>query len=149
MNCESYKVLNTGQPHRWQANGIDGSVIDVYDFPFTDADGTRMILEMNIDVTEQKKMEKQLKDSERFAAIGATAGMVGHDIRNPLQAIVSDIYLLKDCLTSMPEMQTKNYVAESLEGIEENVDYINKIVQDLQGYARPLTSSQNQATSGK
>ncbi len=65
------------------------------------------------DITKRKKAEKaldeysknlenlveertkQLKDSERLAAIGATAGMVGHDIRNPLQAIASDVYLLK------------------------------------------------------
>ena len=33
---------------------------------------------------------KDLNNSGRLAAIGATAGMVGHDIRNPLQAIVSD-----------------------------------------------------------
>jgi hypothetical protein len=36
---------------------------------------------------------KQLKNSERLAAIGQTAGMVGHDIRNPLQAITSELYL--------------------------------------------------------
>ena len=42
-----------------------------------------------------EKRTRQLRDSERLAAIGETAGMVGHDIRNPLQAIVSDVYLLK------------------------------------------------------
>ena len=58
------------------------------------------------DITERKQMQtkleeyannleklveertKQLKDAERLATIGQTAGMVGHDIRNPLQAIV-------------------------------------------------------------
>ena len=97
------------------------------------------------DVTELKKAEEQaqeaakkLKDSERLAAIGATAGMVGHDIRNPLQAISSDVYLLKSELDSMPEGEAKENAAESLQGIEQNVDYINKIVQDLQDYARPL-----------
>ena len=52
------------------------------------------------DITELKKAEehaqeaeKKLKDAERLAAIGATAGMVGHDIRNPLQAITGDVYL--------------------------------------------------------
>ena len=34
-----------------------------------------------------EERSKQLKDSERFVAIGQTAGMVGHDIRNPLQCI--------------------------------------------------------------
>jgi PAS domain S-box-containing protein len=81
---------------------------------------------------------RQLQDKERLAAIGATAGMVGHDIRNPLQAIVSDVYLLKEYLETMPEMKTKWDVTESLNSIDQNVGYINKIVADLQDYARPL-----------
>jgi PAS domain S-box-containing protein len=36
---------------------------------------------------------KQLKIVERLAAIGQTAGMIGHDIRNPLQAIAGDLFL--------------------------------------------------------
>ena len=45
----------------------------------------------------------KLKDSERLAAIGATAGMVGHDIRNPLQAITSDLYLVKTELAELSD----------------------------------------------
>ena len=81
---------------------------------------------------------KQLKDSERLAAIGATAGMVGHDIRNPLQAIISDVFLAKTELTSIPDSEEKKNALESMSEIEKNIDYINKIVQDLQDYARPL-----------
>ncbi len=82
---------------------------------------------------------RQLKDSERLAAIGATAGMVGHDIRNPLQAITSDVYLAKTDLEATPNSAEKQSALESLQGIEDNVVYINKIVQDLQDYARPMT----------
>ncbi len=85
-----------------------------------------------------KERTNQLKDSERLAAIGATAGMVGHDIRNPLQAIIGDIYLAKTELTAIPESDEKKNVQESLQEIEKNVDYINKIVADLQDFARPL-----------
>jgi signal transduction histidine kinase len=78
------------------------------------------ILESNVDVTERKgiqtkleenaclleeyanKMEelaneraKQLSRVERLATTGQTAGMVGHDIRNPLQAIAGELYLGK------------------------------------------------------
>ncbi len=90
------------------------------------------------DITERKNLEKQLQEKERLAAIGATAGMVGHDIRNPLQAITSDVYLLKDYLLGMPEVPAKSDAAESLEEIDKNVSYIDKIVADLQDYARPL-----------
>jgi two-component system CheB/CheR fusion protein len=82
---------------------------------------------------------RQLKDSERLATIGATAGMVGHDIRNPLQAITSDVYLVKTELASTPESVEKKNALESLREIEKNTDYINKIVQDLQDFAKPLT----------
>ena len=96
-------------------------------------------------ITEQKKAEaeaqeaaKKLKDSERLAAIGATAGMVGHDIRNPLQAITGDVFLAKTDLVAISDSEEKNSIQESLLEIEKNVDYINKIVADLQDFARPL-----------
>jgi PAS domain S-box-containing protein len=81
---------------------------------------------------------EQLKDAERLAAIGATAGMVGHDIRNPLQAIIGDVFLAKTELASIPDSEEKKNALESMDEIEKNIDYINKIVQDLQDYARPL-----------
>ncbi len=86
-------------------------------------------------VVEDKTEEEKTK---RLSAIGATAGMVGHDIRNPLQAIIGDIFLLKQNLLSIPESETRKEVAESLDNIETNVNYINKIVADLQDYSRSI-----------
>ncbi len=88
------------------------------------------------DLVEEKT--KLLRDSERLAAIGETAGMIGHDIRNPLQAIIGELYLSKDYLQSMPESEAKQELADSMRVIEEQAIYINKIVTDLQDYAKPL-----------
>ena len=85
----------------------------------------------------QERLEK-LKNAERLAAIGQTAGMVGHDNRNPLQAIIGDVYIAKQDSTLMPESPEKDSVRESLLAIEKNTEYINKIVQDLQDFAKPL-----------
>ena len=79
-----------------------------------------------------------MKDAERLAAIGETAGMVGHDIRNPLQAITSSVYLAKEETKALPESGEKEGLTESLETIEEQVLYINKIVSDLQDFVKPL-----------
>jgi PAS domain S-box-containing protein len=87
---------------------------------------------------------KMLRDSERLATIGATAGMVGHDIRNPLQAITGDIYLTKTELDTLPKNPSKEAITENLNAIEENIFYINKIVADLQDFARPLVPSLSQ-----
>ncbi len=100
--------------------------------------GQEYAITTQIDLTERKNMERQLKEQERLAAIGATAGMVGHDIRNPLQAITSDVYLLKEYLSAMPEVPVKRDVTESLDEIDRNLSYINKIVADLQDYAKQL-----------
>ena len=144
-NCETYKVLKTNKPQHWEWTGPNKHDYEIYDYPFVEADGSTLILEMGIDVTERKKAEreaqeaaKKLKDAERLAAIGATAGMVGHDIRNPLQAITGDIFLAKTELATIPEGEEKKNIQESLTEIEKNVDYINKIVADLQDFARPL-----------
>ena len=79
---------------------------------------------------------RKLKDAERLAAIGETAGMVGHDIRNPLQAIIAEVFLSKEELKDLPESECKNSLKESLAAIENQTMYINKIVADLQDYTR-------------
>jgi len=93
------------------------------------------------DVTERKNLEKQLQERERLAAIGSTAGMVGHDIRNPLQAILGDLYLAKDEIKSIRSGSAKKNLNESINAIEENIVYINKIISDLQDYTKPLHPS--------
>jgi signal transduction histidine kinase len=61
--CETYQVLKTGQPHRWEVTGPDGrTIIEAYDFPFTDVDGSPLILEMAIDITERKRAEAALQE---------------------------------------------------------------------------------------
>jgi PAS domain S-box-containing protein len=82
--CESYKVLETGQPHFWEVHGPDGSIIEAYDFPFTDIDGSPMILEMDIDVTENKKAEEALRLSYIYNRSLIEASLdplvtIGHD----------------------------------------------------------------------
>jgi PAS domain S-box-containing protein len=81
---------------------------------------------------------KQLKDSERLATIGATAGMVGHDIRNPLQTVAGEVFLARAELKNLPEGGVRANLEESLDIIQEQTMYVNKIVSDLQDYSKPL-----------
>ena len=60
--CESYVVVETGRPHHWEVILADGSLMDAYDYPFTDLDGSSLILEMNIDITERRRAENELKE---------------------------------------------------------------------------------------
>ena len=60
-NCESYNVLKTGAPHHWEWTGPDGRNYDIFDFPFTEADGSLHILEVGIDITKRKRAEEALQ----------------------------------------------------------------------------------------
>ena len=50
----------------------------------------------NTDITERKQTEEALVKSERLAAMGRLAGIIAHEINNPLEAISNAFYLLRD-----------------------------------------------------
>ena len=60
-NCETCKVLKTNKPHHWEWTGPNGRDYDINDFPFIDQDGSTLILEMGLDVTDRKHAETELK----------------------------------------------------------------------------------------
>ena len=111
------------------------------------------------DVTERKRMQNklreysshlkymvelrtaQLKDanerlvkSERLATIGELAGMVGHDLRNPLAGIKNATYFLKKKGTAISE----DSYQDMLGVIERAIDHSDKIVNELLDYAREI-----------
>jgi PAS domain S-box-containing protein len=59
--CQSYHVLKTGKPQEWEWTGPDNRDYQIFDFPFTDSDGSPLILEMGIDITERKQATKDLR----------------------------------------------------------------------------------------
>jgi signal transduction histidine kinase len=64
--------------------------------------------------------------------------MVGHDLRNPLQTIAGELYLAKKEVESLSEGEVKSNLQESLQTMEEQVVYMDKIVSDLQAFVRPI-----------
>ncbi len=126
-------------------------IFDVYFYPT--GNGISILAK---DVTERKKLQEtlehyaqhleelvkirteKLRGAERFVAIGETAGMIGHDIRNPLQSIIGELYLAKNELQALDDCATKENLSESIRFIEEQTVYINKIVSDLQDYSKEI-----------
>jgi len=58
--CETYKVLQTNAPHHWEWTGPDGRNYDIRDFPFKDVDGSPLIMEVGMDITERRQDELAL-----------------------------------------------------------------------------------------
>ena len=133
---ETYgKVVVTGEPVRFE--NYDRSLKRYFEvYAFRPVEGR--FATIFTDVTERKKVEEALKANERMATIGQTAGMVGHDLRNPLQSIAGEVYLAKSELDSLPDGENKRCLQESIQTIEAQVGYMDKIVSDLQTFVKPV-----------
>ena len=55
-----------------------------------------LVLEINRDITAQLTAEEALRRNDRLAAMGKVAGIVAHEINNPLAAITNAFYLLRE-----------------------------------------------------
>jgi two-component system sensor histidine kinase HydH len=93
----------------------------------------------NLEKTVKEKTE-ELRKSERMATIGQLAGMVGHDLRNPLTSIAGATYYLKKKADSKLNEQEKEMIAT----IERSVDNSNKIISELLDYSREINLNQSE-----
>jgi PAS domain S-box-containing protein len=60
--CQTFQVFNTKKPQRWEWNcPIDGLSYEVLDYPYMDFDGTLLVLELGLDVSERKRIEDDLR----------------------------------------------------------------------------------------
>ncbi|MCV6636315.1 PAS domain S-box protein [Candidatus Albibeggiatoa sp. nov. NOAA] len=77
-DCPALNVLSELQPQHWECEAQNGHTYAVQAYPYTDIDGTLLVLEMGVDVTETKKTQQDLKISqERFnLALQGTSGGV-------------------------------------------------------------------------
>jgi PAS domain S-box-containing protein len=56
----------------------------------------QVVLEINRDMTSRLLAEEALRQTEKLAAMGRVAGIIAHEINNPLEAITNAFFLLRD-----------------------------------------------------
>ena len=61
--CDTFKVLKTNTPINWEWTGPDGRDYEIRDFPFRNSDGSPMIMEVGIDVTEMNRAKQALREA--------------------------------------------------------------------------------------
>jgi PAS domain S-box-containing protein len=54
------------------------------------------VLEVSRDITTQLQAEEALRETEKLAAMGRVAGIIAHEINNPLAAITNIFFLLRN-----------------------------------------------------
>ena len=98
-----------------------------------DKDGKFYCIQGSIsDITERKRMEARLKESQKMEVIGRLASGVAHEVRNPLNAILAITEALFQDLGDNPEY--KPY----LDHIRLQVDRLSTLMRDLLELGKPL-----------
>jgi PAS domain S-box-containing protein len=54
------------------------------------------VLEVGRDISAQLRAEEALRENEKLAAMGRVAGIIAHEVNNPLAAITNIFYLLRE-----------------------------------------------------
>ena len=99
--------------------------------PLQGADGKILgVLGIARDMTETKKLERQIRHAEKLASIGQLAAGVAHEINNPLGGILNCLYNLRK--GSLSPARQEEYWAS----MEHGVRRVQKIVRQLLDFSQ-------------
>lgn len=93
------------------------------------------IVAVGRDLSEHRKLEMQLLQSQKLAALGVMAGGIAHEIRNPLAVCSSAAQFLKD-----PDVNPA-FRQECIDRILNGIHKASSIIENLLRFARPSSST--------
>jgi PAS domain S-box-containing protein len=124
---QAFGAAEYGARHRdgnWRTMRAAGSQL-------VDAEGTINGVIISVrDITIERKLEQQVVQSERLAAMGAMIGGVAHELNNPLTSIMGVSELLQDT-------ETNETSRKQLAMLQQQARRAAEIVQNLTYFSRP------------
>ncbi len=90
------------------------------------------------DLESAAEIESELELSRRMAAIGRLTSGVGHEVKNPINAIVVHLELLKSKLIEEGAPAARHPAARHLEVIDAEIRRLDRVVQTLVDFSRPV-----------
>jgi PAS domain S-box-containing protein len=99
-DCLTLEVLATNTPMERERTVFNGDNYQNFYYPFHDIDGSLLTLVLGINITEQKRMGKEIARLDRLNLVGEMAAGIGHEIRNPMTTVRGFLQMLgekNDC----------------------------------------------------
>ena len=131
IECGNILISPPEAPISRRINMENGEIFLIYFYPIRNEGGnTDSIVCYVKDITDQKRLEQQIQQTEKIVSMGQLAAGVAHEINNPLGVILCHIDLIKDDPTLSEEARA------DLETIEKHAGNCRTIIADLLNFAR-------------
>ncbi len=122
---------------------------DRFDLTYKNADDETTILEITVsplptesamqgfivtfqDLTRVRRLENQMRQSEKMAAVGQLAAGIAHEIRNPLASISGSIQMLGGSFTARQEEEQ-----QLMRIVLREIDRLNNLITEFLDFVRP------------
>ena len=133
--CTIEEIRKTGKSvaleHQHCHNSDTPKTYEVYGYPIFDENGeVSLVIEYNIDISEKKGLEDQLRQAQKMEAIGSLASGVAHDFNNLLTTILGYSEL------AMMKIEEDDPQKERLEAINEAGRKASELTRQLLAFSR-------------
>jgi PAS domain S-box-containing protein len=99
--------------------------------PIIDNEGTiKGYFGVHRDISEQKRLERQLIHAQKMESIGMLAAGIAHEVGNPLTSISSLVQVIQ-------RTTQDQFVNEKLDLVKSQISRISRIIRDLVDFSRP------------
>lgn len=112
---------------------IGDRIYEKYIQPYIDADGSRLIFKVMIDITDRNNADRELARLDRLNLVGEMAAGIAHEVRNPLTTVRGFLQLLAEKDHTLPNHEFYGLMIEEL-------DRANSIITDFLSLAKTKTS---------
>ena len=133
-DCHALKVFRTGKPVTTEKYNPRIGLVEVRAFPvFDDSGDVVMVTEYIRNITEQKRLEEELRKAHKLESLGVLAGGIAHDFNNLLTGILGNISLAK--IMTDPDSKTFKRLDEAEKAVWRSRDLTKQLMTFSKGGA--------------
>lgn len=130
--CPCQEILERGKSQFHFISELrDGNFYETVSTPLCNPEGTISVVKISREITERKKMEWQILQTEKMVNLGQMAAGIAHQIGNPLSSLSGIAQVL---LTGRVEEGEKE---EYLQAMSTLIDQIDRTLRNLLDFSRP------------